>query len=254
VNKKVTCKKGSISQALKHRQWTKQELANKAKCDRRTISNADAGKEVRFRTVQQIAGALKCSTDTLLTAPYLTQLNEQHGRRILKSFTPSQSDTSIELLIKTHSAAHTAKSLMELHHVLVWFDIPSLDPEQKSALTAIDRLLTKKEEPRDHYSIQGQLRAMEKHEKLATALHSLEQSGLNILMSRYNFWSRSESSRNRLECSLFQSALCGVLVLTSNRMQNGLVIVNVGEVVPEYSDGLNHIYVDGRKLSPPPTP
>jgi DNA-binding Xre family transcriptional regulator len=253
MSTKVRCIVGSITRALTERKWTRQALSKKADCDRRTIRNADSGKEVRFSTVQQIAQALKCGTETLLDTPYIEQLQNQGGRKVIKAFVPTMSDTSMELLVKVNPADRTAKRLMHLEHVLFWFDIATLTDAQKAALVVLEEILSNSAKPVDQYTINGQLRALERCKELTSVLQKIEASGLHILTGQYNFWTCRQDTKNNHLSSLYESRQHGVLTLVSNRIESGLVVVDMGHVAPQYSDGVGHVYLDGRKLSPEPT-
>jgi transcriptional regulator with XRE-family HTH domain len=239
---------GALFRVASRQNLTRQELAQKAKVDRKTVQKIDEGQPVKRETLEKVANALRVPVEHLKVrtdenvgdlAPHL----EVHAA-------PGN------LLLKKLSAAELPELLQGTGRLHWMLELPAIAPELPPVLEKLEdaveglRVSLNSVNTSPDHTLRSQLSRVGKVGEVAGLLRELHAERIAVLGATYLFWECSRDDTidfyGRTErVAEYNSTQVAALCIDDFGLDSKRVFVLGGRKPPRYAEPGDTVVVDG---------
>jgi transcriptional regulator with XRE-family HTH domain len=252
AKRKVRPHPGVLTELLKSKNMTQNDVASNGGVDRKTQAKINRGEEVKLETLRKLANKLK------VPITYFDPPGENSVSRVkTKPEWLSPKPEWLSLKLRKVNAEYLTSWLICPGEPIEWkLNVHSVDDEAISLLEQFDDAVKDLSQwtPLGEGSLRPQLGWLKKTKHVASLLEELAKHGLAVFAEQYLSWqSERGNDNNNYPCINYESSLHLVLSIEEHTAHERHVEVWQGIAPPKFAPDFETIvYVDGLRLERDP--
>jgi transcriptional regulator with XRE-family HTH domain len=237
----------ALSRVLKDRALTRQELAEKAKVDRKTVQKIDEGQPVKRETLAKVADVLRVPVD---------HLKAHNEANVVGPPSAEVQAAPGGLLLKKLSAAELPELLQKTARLHWRLELPVVEPKLHPTLEKLEEIIEALRVSLNAafisqcHTLRSQLHRVATLGEIEALLKELHAERIAFFGATYLFWESSTDDVIHYEgrtwggADHFTSTQVTVLCIDHSNLDSKRVIVDAGSKPPRYSTEVD-VFVDG---------